>query len=196
MNAQPYTLPIGATMPDFTLPATDGKDYTAADFAAAKVLVVFFTCNHCPYVTGSDASTATTATKWASNEVVFVGINSNSAQTYTEDSFENMVSRMEQYQFPWTYLHDANQAVALAFGALRTPHFFVFDADRKLVYTGRAVDNPMNTAAATTSELDDAIAAVVSGVEVATPLTNPVGCNVKWNGKAASWMPPESCDLV
>ena len=71
-----------------------------------------------------------------------MGINSNSANTNAEDSYENMVKRMEEHKFPWAYLHDQSQEVALAYGALRTPHFFRFDQERKLVYTGRGVDNP------------------------------------------------------
>jgi len=74
--------------------------------------------------------------------VKFVGINSNSEKTYAEDSFDNMVKRMKENKFPWVYLWDKTQKIALAYGALRTPHFYVFDSNRKLIYTGRGVDNP------------------------------------------------------
>ena len=86
--------------------------------------------------------------------------------------------------------------VARAYGALRTPHFFVFDHALKLVYTGRALDNPRDTSKATINDLDRALADLVAGVPIRTPLTNPIGCNVKWDGKDAHWMPPEACDLV
>ncbi|MEE4215905.1 MAG: hypothetical protein V2I34_12630, partial [Bacteroidales bacterium] len=82
------------------------------------------------------------------------------------------------------------------YGALRTPHFYVFDEDRKLVYTGRSVDNPRNTALATSNDLEKALDELVSGREISGPVTNPIGCNVKWEGKDAHWMPPAACDLV
>jgi hypothetical protein len=116
--------------------------------------------------------------------------------TYAEDSFEHMVERMAQHQFPWTYLHDESQDVARAYGALRTPHFYVFDAERHLVYTGRGTDSPRNAAAITVNDLSNALEDVVAGRPVATPKTNPIGCNVKWDGKEAHWMPADACDLV
>mgnify|MGYP001400170069 FL=1 len=191
-----FTLQLGEQAPDFSLPATDGRTYSLADFKDARVLVIFFTCNHCPYVIGSDEVTRATALKYAPHGVRFVGINSNSANTKPEDSFENMVKRMEEHRFPWVYLRDETQEVAKAYGALRTPHFYVFDENRKLVYTGRGVDNPRDTSKMTVNDLDNALADVIAGRPVAVPLTNPIGCNVKWEGQDAHWMPPEACDLV
>lgn len=193
---QPFTLPLGASPKDFTLPATDGKTYSLHDFDDAKYLVIFFTCNHCPYVIGSDEVTRATAEKFARHGVKFVGINSNSEQTYEEDSFDHMVERMQEHKFPWIYLHDKDQTIATAYGALRTPHFYVFDEDRKLVYTGRGVDNPRDTSKMTVNDLDNALTQLVNGEEITTPLTNPIGCNVKWAGQDAHWMPPEACDLI
>jgi peroxiredoxin len=192
----PFTLPIGAKAPEFALPATDGKTYRLSDFADAPVLVVFFTCNHCPYVVGSDEVTRQTAEKFRPQGVRFVGINANSANTHPNDDFPHMVDRMETHQFPWVYLHDKQQDVARAYGGLRTPHFFVFDRDRKLIYTGRGVDNPRETAKMTTNDLERALQEHLAGKPVSTPLTNPIGCNVKWDGMDAHWMPPEACDLV
>ena len=103
---------------------------------------------------------------------------------------------MDEYKFPWTYLYDDTQDTAREYGALRTPHFFVFDTDRRLVYTGRSVDNPKDTSRAGTNELEDALEELVSGKKISRPLTNPIGCNVKWEGKDAHWMPPQACDLV
>lgn len=193
---KPFTLQIGDAAPGFSLPATDGNTYALSDFASAKVLVVFFTCNHCPYVIGSDEQTRKTAEKFAAQGVAFVAINSNSAGTYESDDFPHMVARMKEHGFPWKYLHDESQDVARAYGALRTPHFYVFDKDRKLVYTGRAIDNPRDWTQSKTNELEDALNAVVEGRTPDTALTNPIGCNVKWSGKDAHWMPPEACDLV
>jgi len=191
-----FTLELGEKAPDFTLPATDGNTYSLSDVADADTLVVFFTCNHCPYVIGSDEVTRATAEKYADKGVKFVGINSNSANTHPDDDFDHMVARMKEHNFPWLYLRDESQDVAEAYGALRTPHFYVFDADRKLVYTGRGVDNPRETDKMTVNDLDNALAEHTAGKPISTPITNPIGCNVKWEGKDAHWMPEEACDLV
>ena len=191
-----FTLQIGEKSPDFKLPATDGKTYSLDDFKTARVLVVFFTCNHCPFVIGSDEVTRATAERYRDKGVAFIGINSNSENTYREDDFPHMVKRMEQYTFPWVYAHDKSQEVARAYGALRTPHFFVFNEERRLVYTGRGIDNPRDAAKITTNDLERALEEVLAGKPVSVPMTNPIGCNVKWEGKDAHWMPPEACDLI
>jgi peroxiredoxin len=171
----PFTLQIGDKAPEFKLPATDGRVYALSDFQE-DYLVVFFTCNHCPYVLNSDEITRSTVDKYSNRGVKFVGINSNSANTYREDDFPHMVARMEEHRFPWLYLHDESQQVALAYGALRTPHFYVFGKERKLLYTGRGVDQPREPSRIT--------------------VTNPIGCNVKWEGKEKHWMPADACDLT
>jgi len=191
-----FTLEIGAKAPDFSLPATDGKTYKLSDFKDAKTLVIFVTCNHCPYVKGSDEVTRQTAEKYIKKGVKFVGINSNSENTHPDDSFELMVERMKANKFPWVYLRDKTQKVALAYGALKTPHFYVFDNNRKLVYTGRGVDNPKDTAKMTVNDLDKALEEHLAGKPITVKLTNPIGCNVKWEGQDQHWMPPEACDLV
>jgi len=191
-----FTLQLGDKAVDFSLPATDGKNYSLTDFKDSRFLVVFFTCNHCPYVIGSDEMTRAAAEKFASSGVRFTGINSNSENTYPEDSFPNMVKRMEEHRFPWLYLYDHEQSAARAYGALRTPHFFVFDENRRLVYTGRGVDYPRDASKATVNDLDRALTELTSGLPVTVPLTNPIGCNIKWDGKDAHWMPADACDLV
>ncbi len=191
-----FTVQIGDKAPDFTLPATDGKTYSLSDFDDADVLVVFFTCNHCPYVTGSDEVTRVAVERFKDEGVAFIGINSNSENTYREDDFNHMVERMEEYRFPWIYARDKSQDVAKAYGALRTPHFFVFDADRKLVYTGRGVDNPKDTDRMSVNDLENALEDILAGRQPRRQVTNPIGCNVKWEGKDAHWMPPEACDLI
>jgi peroxiredoxin len=191
-----FTLEIGAKAPPFVLPATDGKSYSLSDFKDAKVLVVFFTCNHCPYVLGSDEMTRKTALDFKSKGVMFVGINSNSAKVHPEDDFPTMKTRMAEQKFPWVYLYDQSQEIAWAYGALRTPHFYVFDKERKLVYTGRGVDNPKDTSKMTVNDLRNALEDHLAGKKPRVPLTNPIGCNVKWEGKDEHWMPPEACDLV
>jgi len=149
-----------------------------------------------PYVIGSDETTRATAEKFSKKGVGFAGINSNSENTYPEDSFPNMVERMKKNKFPWVYLYDKPQEVAKAYGALRTPHFYVFDEVRKLVYTGRGVDNPRDSSKVTINNLDIALEELTSGKPVSVPVTNPIGCNVKWEGMDAHWMPADACDLV
>ncbi|MCW8849964.1 MAG: thioredoxin family protein [Melioribacteraceae bacterium] len=191
-----FTLQIGESAPNFTLPSTDGKTYSLDDFKNSKYLVVFFTCNHCPYVINSDEITRKTAEKYKEKGVEFVGINSNSENTYQEDSFDNMIIRMKENNFPWHYLYDQSQETAINYGALRTPHFYVFDEERKLVYTGRAVDSPRDPSKITINDLENALEELINGREISTKITNPIGCNVKWDGKDHHWMPPEACDLV
>lgn len=191
-----FTLQLGEKAPDFKLPATDGKTYTLADFDKYPVLVIFFTCNHCPYVIGSDEVTRRTADKYRDRGVKFVGINANSENTYQEDDFPHMVARMQEYKFPWVYLHDTSQDTARAYGALRTPHFYVFDKERTLIYTGRGVDNPRDTSQMLVNDLDRTLAEHLSGRNPSIPQTNPIGCNVKWEGRDAHWMPGDACDLV
>lgn len=190
-----YTLQIGEKAPDFNLPATDGNTYKLSDFQD-RYLVVFFTCNHCPYVIGSDEVTRKTADAFSEKGVRFIGINSNSARTYPADSFDNMKKRMEQYSFPWLYLYDESQEIAAAYGALRTPHFFVLNENRELVYTGRGTDSPRDASLISVNDLERTLDELTSGLEVSIPLTNPIGCTIKWEGKDSHWMPGEAVDLV
>lgn len=191
----PFTLPLGGKAPDFVLLATDGQVYSLKDFNQYPFLVVFFTCNHCPYVTGSDEVTRQTVDQFK-NQVAVVAINSNSINTVPADSYEMMVKRMHEHHFPWSYLHDPSQEIAKKYGALRTPHFFVFDPERKLIYTGRGVDSPRDTTKMTVNDLKRALEESVSGKPISIPLTNPIGCNVKWEGKERHWMPEDACDLI
>ena len=191
-----FTLQIGGKAPDFLLSSTEGRLYSLGSFKDSKTLVIFFTCNHCPYVIGSDEVTRKTAEYFKERGVTFVGINSNSKNTYLEDSFFYMVLRMELNKFPWVYLYDESQKVVRSYGALRTPHFYVFDENRKLVYTGRGVDSPREVNKMTVNDLWNALEEHTSGKPVTKPVTNPIGCNVKWEGMDAHWIPPEACDLI
>lgn len=190
----PFTLPIGSQAPDFLLPATDGKSYSLKNFTSYQGIVIFFTCNHCPYVIGSDDITKTTALKF--KEIPFIAINSNSVETVPLDSFEHMKQRMEKHRFPWVYLYDETQEVAKKYGALKTPHFYLFDDQRKLIYCGRAIDSPRDPTKMTENNLENALTQYLAGKAISVPLTNPIGCTVKWKGHDKHWMPPEACDLV
>ncbi len=191
-----FTLQINDKAPQFMLPSTDGKTYSLEDFVSDEILVVFFTCNHCPYVINSDEITRSTVEKYAPKGVKFVAINSNSKNTYVEDSFDNMINRMDEHKFPWLYLYDETQEIALKYGALKTPHFFVFDKNRLLQYTGRAIDNPRDSTKITSYDLEKTLDELLNKKQVTTKVTNPIGCNVKWEGKDKHWMPPDACDLI
>ena len=191
-----FTLQIGASAPDFSLPGVDGKTYSLASFADAKVLVVVFSCNHCPHAIGTEDRTIAVCNDYAPRGVAIVSINSNETENHPTDSFGHMVGRARDKGFNFPYVRDESQDVALAYGALRTPHFYVFDRKRKLRYTGRMDDNTRDAGKATTRELRDAIESLLDGHDVPVELTNPIGCNVKWKSRDAHWMPAEACDLV
>jgi len=195
-----FTLAIGQPAPDFDLPGVDGRNQRLSDFDGCRLLVVVFSCNHCPYVVGSEERMIKFALTYAPKGVAFVAVNSNETENHPTDSFEHMVERAREKNFPFPYLRDETQEIALAYGALRTPHYFVFDKDesgrRRLRYTGRMDDNPRTPGAQKTHELADAVDALLAGRRPPVEVTNPIGCNVKWKGKPAKWMPPEACDLV
>ena len=191
-----FTLQIGEPAPDFDLPGVDGKNYSLASFADAKLLIVVFSCNHCPFVVGSEDRINALYADYRPKGVEMIAINSNETENHPTDSFEHMVERARAKGFPFAYVRDDSQAVALAYGALRTPHFYVFDEQRKLRYTGRMDDSPRQAGQQTTRELFDALDALLAGGDPPVPATNPIGCNVKWKGQDAHWMPPEACDLV
>jgi peroxiredoxin len=191
----PYTLEIGASAPDFDLPATDGKNYKLVDFESKDLLVLWFTCNHCPYVIGSDEVTRATVEQFSDKSIAWVGINANSPETYQEDSFPCMIERMNRHKFPWIYLFDESQSTALSYGARCTPHFFIFDHERRLVYTGSGTDSPRDPSKVTQNNLAEAIQAYFAGQPIVPSVTRPIGCNIKWTGKEAHWMPKEACEI-
>jgi peroxiredoxin len=197
-----FTLQPGQPAPAFDLPGTDGKRHSLADFDGAKVAVVVFSCNHCPYVLGSEDRMIAFAKRYAPQGVRMIAINANETENHPTDSMEHMVQRAKEKGFPFAYVRDDAQDVARAYGALRTPHYYVFAKDGggagpwTLRYTGRMDDNPRTPGAETTHELADAVDDLLAGRPVRVPLTNPIGCNVKWQGKDRKWMPPDACDLV
>jgi peroxiredoxin len=191
-----FTLQIGESAPDFNLPGVDGQNYSLDSFKDARVLVIAWSCNHCPYVIGSEDRMKQFFDTYSIRGAAFVAINSNEQENHPTDSFEHMVENARQKGFMFPYLRDESQEVALAYGALRTPHYYVFDENRKLRYTGRMDDNPRNPGQETTHELQDAVDALLNGETPPVELTNPIGCNVKWKGQERHWMPVDACDLV
>lgn len=176
----PETLPIGSPAPDFTLPATDGKTYSLSSFKDARLLVISFTCNHCPYAQGVEDRFIRLASRYQPKGVAFVAISANDAANYPDDSFENMGKRAKAKGYPFPYLYDETQGTAKAYGAVCTPHIFVLDAGRKLIYEGRIDDNWQNEAAVKSHDLKNTLDAALAGKSIPVPQTNPMGCSIKW----------------
>ena len=173
-------LETGSKLPEFNLPATDGKNYSPDSFGSAKVLVVMFTCNHCPYVQAYEERLVKLQADFKLKAVSFVAINSNDEKNYPLDSFENMVARAREKGYNFPYLRDKTQSVVKVFGASYTPEVFVFDQSRILQYHGRIDDNCKEPSKVTKQDLKEAIEAILSGKSVSTTNTQAIGCSVKW----------------
>jgi peroxiredoxin len=193
--AEPATLEIGSPAPDFNLPGVDGRNYKLSDFSDAKVLVVVFTCNHCPTAQAYEKRINTLVNDYRGKGVALVAISPNDPQAvrldelgYTDlsDSFEEMKIRAEDHKFNFPYLYDgADEKVSRAYGPTATPHVFIFDQDRKLRYVGR-IDNSEKPGKVTSSDTRNAIEALLSGRKVPVEKTKTFGCSIKWSDKRAS----------
>ena len=176
-------LSVGDSLVDFTLRnaniAIGGNEVSAVECNQGNGLVVAFECNHCPYVVASVLRMNSLSKYCQQNDIGFVGINSNDSSVYETDSFEHMVKRADK-GMPYPYLHDENQSVASNYGAKRTPEFFFFDQNNLLVYKGRMDDSPKNPADVTSTDLLDAINAVLAGHAPEVKATESIGCSVKW----------------
>ena len=191
--AQPKTLAIGASAPDFRLPGVDGKTYTLKDFAGARVLVVVFTCNHCPTAQAYEGRLARLTTDYKDQGVAVVAISPNDPGAvrldelgYSDlgDSFEEMKVRAKDQNYPYPYLYDGEtQATATAYGVLATPHVYIFDGERKLRYVGR-FDSSENKAVQS-HDARNAVDALLAGKPVPVETTRVIGCSTKWAEKRA-----------
>jgi peroxiredoxin len=173
-------LPIGEKAPDFSLPGVDGKTYSLRSFQDKPVLVVMFTCNHCPYVQAYEDRLIAIQKDYADRGVQLAAISANETRNYPEDDFPHMVERAKTKDFNFPYLRDENQSVAEAYGAHYTPEIFVLDRERRLRYTGRIDDNWQNPKAAKSHDLRNAIDALLGGRAVSQPETHAMGCTIKW----------------
>jgi peroxiredoxin len=171
---------LGASCPDFRLPATDGKVYARDDFAAAPVLVVMFICNHCPYVRAVEDRLLELVQTYAPKGVQFVGICSNDAESYPDDSFERLRERWQSKAYGFPYLHDEAQDVGHAFDAACTPDIFVYDRERLLAYRGRIDDSWKDPTKVTRRDLADALDALLAGRKPALEQIPSLGCSIKW----------------
>ncbi|MBI1812298.1 thioredoxin family protein [Candidatus Peregrinibacteria bacterium] len=179
INDNSAKLSIGDPMPPFSLKDIDGSivDSKTPD---SEILVVIFTCNHCPYAQAYEDRIVALAQEFEAKGVQFVLINSNDAKKYPNDSFDNMNIRAKEKGYFFPYCHDETQEVAKSFGALCTPHCFVFNRDRALQYKGRIDDNWKEPSGVHEHNLRDAIAALIQGKAPPTSEANAIGCSIKW----------------
>jgi peroxiredoxin len=192
---EPRPLEIGAAAPDFSLPGTDGKSHSLADFAAAKLLAVVFTCNHCPTAQLYEERLKKLTADYREKGVAVVAISPNDPEAlrldelgYTDlsDSLEEMKIRAKDRAFNFPYLYDGEtQKVSRAYGPAATPHVFLFDAERKLRYAGR-IDDAEKEDRVKSRDLANAIDALLSGKPVPVERTRTFGCSVKWSEKRES----------
>lgn len=188
----PSPLPMGASAPDFSLPATDGNTYSLKDFAAYKTLVIIFSCNHCPTAQAYEARIKQLVNNYKSKGVAVVMISPNDPSAialgelgYTDlsDSFEEMKIRARDKDFNFPYLYDGeNSQVSMKYGPQATPHTFIFDHDRKLRYSGR-IDDGEKPGTAKTFDTRNAIDALLAGKPVHVERTKTFGCSIKWPDK-------------
>jgi len=185
----PPTLSIGAAAPDFCLPGIDGANHCLRDYADAKVLVVAFTCNHCPTAQLYESRIKRLVEDYRGRGVSLVAIQPNNPNAvrldemgYTDvgDSFEDMKTRAAYREFNFPYLYDGEtQKVSRAYGPTATPHLFIFDAQRKLRYEGRVDNNPRENLV-THHDARDALDALLADKSVKVTKTPSVGCSTKW----------------
>jgi len=174
---------MGQTAPYFNLPGVDGRNYSLDDYRGeVNALVVIFFCNHCPYAIKTQDRLIALGREYIDKEVGFVLICVNDVMNYPQDSFDNMKKRAKEKGYPFPYLHNEDQKVAHAYGALVTPHVFLLDSDMKLRYRGAIDDNIDNPNAVKRQYLRNAIEALLAGTpeKITKRDTRPIGCSIKW----------------
>jgi peroxiredoxin len=175
-----FRLHPGDRAPDFALPAVDGKTVRLSDFADRRLLMVVFWCNHCPYVQAWEGRMVDIGRKYGPRGVGIVLINSNDARAFPDDRLEMMVRRAREKGYPFPYVQDESQEVARAYGALVTPHVYLFDSERRLVFQGRIDDNHQRPDKVTRRYLEEALDQALEGRPVVPAELPVVGCTVKW----------------
>jgi thiol-disulfide isomerase/thioredoxin len=187
------TLAIGSKAPAFSLKGVDGKTYTLASFAKYKILVIIFTCNHCPTAQAYEDRIIQMTNDYRPKNVGVVAINPNDPSAirldelgYTDmsDTYAEMKLRAAQKKFNFPYLYDgATQSTAKAYGPVATPHVFIFDSERKLRYQGRIDDVEKPTKTPNNFDTRSAIDELLQNKDVSTKTTKVFGCSIKWAEK-------------
>lgn len=181
-------LELGTPAPDFALPDPSGVEHTLADIAGPQGTLVAFVCNHCPYVKLIGPTLGVKTSEWAAKGIGVVGVNSNDADKYPDDAPDKMAVQGKEWGWTFPYITDADQSVAKAYRAACTPDFYLFDADKRLVYRGRFDEaTPGNGKPVTGAELDAAVGALLDGRSLEDQVPS-IGCNIKWKpGNEPAW---------
>jgi len=172
--------PLGSKLPTFALKNVDGTSVDSKSLLGGKAALVVFTCNHCPYVKGSEAQLVSVFERHAPRGLRTVTINSNDPVKYPDDSFGNMQIKAREMRLPYPYLFDESQQVAKLFDAACTPECYLFDATGTLVYHGTINDNPKDPTLAKTMHLETAITQLFAGKKPDPAFVHPLGCSIKW----------------
>jgi peroxiredoxin len=186
-------LPLGSQAPDFSLVSASGQTISLSDFDEAPALLVMFMCNHCPFVVHVAPELARLTQEYQEKGVAIVGINSNDVGNHPQDSPEKMVHEVESRGYTFQYLFDEDQSVAEAYQAACTPDFFVFNADKELVYRGQMDSSrPESGIPVTGEDLRSALDAVLAGKPVSGNQIPSIGCNIKWKpGNEPAYFDPQ-----
>ena len=179
-TTQSTTFGIGSALPEFKLRNVDDKIVGADFLKAGKAGLIVFTCNHCPYVAGSEEMLIKIVRSFEPRGLRTVTINSNDAQQYPDDSFEHMQAKAKKMALPYAYLHDEDQSVAKLFDAACTPEVYLFDSAMKLAFHGTINDSPRNPAQAKIDYLSPALEQVLAGKPAQPNFVHPFGCSIKW----------------
>ena len=174
------TLNIGSPAPDFKLAGVDDKAYSLNSFSDKDVLIIIFSCNHCPYVKAYEGRIKAIQKDYGSRGVAVIAINSNDDVGYPEDSFEEMKKRAKTENFNFIYLRDENQNAARDYDASHTPEIFLFDKNRKLAFHGKIDDNWQEPDKAVNHYLRNALDELLEGKDISVPETFTIGCTIKW----------------
>lgn len=197
------TLAIGAKAPDFHLPGVDGKTYSLSSFKDASLLVVIFTCNHCPTAQAYEQRIIQLVKDYSPRSVAFVAINPNNPNSLrldelgwsdVGDSFDDMKVRAKEKSFNFPYLFDGEtETASRLYGPVSTPHVFIFDSDRRLRYNGRIDDQENPNKKPNSQDTRDALEALLNHQEVPVPVTKVFGCSIKWSEKS-DWKEKAAAD--
>lgn len=174
-------LPLGTKAPDFSLPNIDGTHISLDSITGTKAFLILFICNHCPFVIHVRSELAKLGREYQEKGVAILAINSNDVANYPDDSPEKMAQIAHEAGYTFPYLYDENQTVAQAYHAACTPDFFLFDAEKKLVYRGQLDGSrPGNDVPVTGQDLRAAMDALLAGEPVSSDQKPSLGCNIKW----------------
>lgn len=174
-------LELGTEAPNFSLPSVNGGTLSLKYTDDSKGFVIMFICNHCPYVKHIEKELVVLAGEYIQKGIAFVAVSSNDAEKYPQDGPEQMRELSQQHDYPFPYLYDEDQSVAKAYKAACTPDFFVFNADKKLVYRGQFDDSrPGKDIHVSGKDLKSALDAVLNDEDPDTEQIPSIGCNIKW----------------